>query len=237
VQGLELLLGTSGVARILNGITCRDSGQAQRAQINADRFIRGGQPGCEPNLDGEDNVKGASFTLDRARLDGALDPTRQLDFDRAKLGEMKPVTRQLPARAIRIAEGGIAVPTLEPWVSRCLARLDPTKERFHGFVQAQQDILQDMAADLLLLWPDALLDLDEIAFLLVAASGLPRLRVGFPSLLQRSVVQLAAARKHPFQLLFSGLLHREGVREGFEHAFVLLSVSWHTGAGSRPLPD
>jgi hypothetical protein len=57
------------------------------------------------------------------------------------LGVMKSVPRQLPARPIRIAEGVIAVPTLEPWVSRCLPRLDPTKERFHGFVQAEQDIL------------------------------------------------------------------------------------------------
>ena len=51
--GLELLLGTSVVARIRNGITCRESGQAQRAEINADRFIRVSQPGCEPNLDGK----------------------------------------------------------------------------------------------------------------------------------------------------------------------------------------
>jgi hypothetical protein len=38
-----------------------------------------------------------------------------------------------------------------------------------------------MAANLLILWADALLDLHEVTFLLVAASRLARLLVGFPT--------------------------------------------------------
>jgi hypothetical protein len=161
----------------------------------------------------------------------------QLDLDGSNLGQVELSICELPASSIGITEGVIAVPTLETWIAWGLSSLDPTNERFHGLVQTEQDILQDMAADLLILWTDALLDLDEITFLLIHADGLARLRVGFTPFLQVRVIQLATPRKYPFKLRLGGLIGIEAVFERFEHAFVLLFVSSHTVGVSRPLPD
>jgi hypothetical protein len=62
--------------------------------------------------------------------------------------------------------------SLKAGIAGVFAVLHPLEEPFVGFLQAKQDILQDMRSNVLVLWPEHFLDLHQITLLLVDADGM-----------------------------------------------------------------
>src|SRR5205085_7013861 len=72
---------------------------------------------------------------------------------------------------IGVHETVVAISTLKPGISWRLPVLHALEEAFVRFIQAKEDILQDVRGDLLILWPERFLDLDQIALLLIHTDG------------------------------------------------------------------
>jgi hypothetical protein len=85
---LELVLGTAVVAPIFDGISSREGGSSQSAQINPDHLIAVSQPGRESDLDGKDDVAVFAFSLKGARLNLALEGAMQFHLHGADLAEV-----------------------------------------------------------------------------------------------------------------------------------------------------
>ncbi len=62
--------------------------------------------------------------------------------------------------------------SLKAGIAGVFAVLHPPEEPLVGFLQAKQDILQDMRSNVLVLWPEHFLDLHQIALLFVDADGM-----------------------------------------------------------------
>jgi hypothetical protein len=140
-----------------------------------------------------------SFSFDATGLDLALDGSREFHLGRADLRQVQPLPLELPPSRISIREGIVAITATEARRARSLPGFHTPKKGFHRLVQAEHHILKHVAGNLLILWPEALLDLQQIAFLLVATSRLACLLVGFPTLLEGGALHLAPSSKDPFE--------------------------------------
>jgi len=83
-----------------------------------------------------------AFTASRQGLDFALDVSMLFDFDVADFRELQLAVQF--ESALRIRETVVTVVSFEPRESSFLPTLDSTEERFVGFVQTAQRILQHL---------------------------------------------------------------------------------------------
>src|SRR6266853_2024570 len=123
--------------------------------------------------------------------------------------------------------------SLKAGVAGFFAVLHAREESFVGFLQAKQDILQDMRSNVLVLWPEHCLDLHQITLLFVDADRvffgeLPARRliiivrmpfhaclIGIAALLQTSIVEFAAAVEYSVQFVCRGFVCVNSVFVGF----------------------
>ena len=117
---------------------------------------------------------------------------------------------------LRVGEGSVAEPGFIARVAWRLASFHAQEESVEGFVDAVQDILQDLGVDGFIFWPD-LFDGGKLGTLLREGDALAAQRVRFFALLQRGVVQLGAEGELLIQQAFLLLCRVETVLIGFLH--------------------
>ncbi len=142
------------------------------SQVDAHILITYGQSFGLADLAAKASVAVLSFAFDREGFDRACQVSMQMQFDGADFGEMQIdpdhpffvrralLRSEFPACPVRVGETIVAGSALKAGIARFLSVLHPTKEGSERFLQAQEDVLQDVGSDLLIFWPEHFLQLD-----------------------------------------------------------------------------
>src|SRR5262249_8909313 len=191
---------------------------------------------------GEGDVPAVGLAGDGHRLDGPHERAGPPHRDPSDFGQDQVAVVQVRAVALLLVGDRVgAVLALKAGKAGLLSTRRPAEEGVIGLVQPGQHILQHVAVDGAVL-RERLAQLLQLGFLLVArgALALPAAPPG-EALLQRAVVERAAAPQHLRQRLFLRWRRLEFVLERLAHAVHLTvrsarqySAEW--SLGSRCLP-
>jgi hypothetical protein len=132
---------------------------------------------------------------------------------------------------LRVGERSVAESGFIARVARRLSRFHTQEEGFEGFVNAMQDILQDLGVNGFIFWSDCFDD-RQLGALLREGDALAAQPIGVFALLQCGIVQLGAQGELLVQHAFLPLGWVQTVLVGFPHMSVFFS-----GKERRKLPQ
>jgi len=214
------LLSLPVVAGVLDYRSIRENGEAFQPDINADALLRvRQQAGIE--LDAEADVPLTRLTLDRHGLDDPDQGTMPFDLEVPSPLKLELAVIQDLA-TISIAGKGDTVEAavrLEAREARCLAVFDSRKERIKRFRQTAQDLLTARKVRQCQITIRS--NLLELVSLILVADRFAHHPVSIPSLLKRSIVQLAGFSQLAVQKGGLDFGRVQAVAKGFSHESIL----------------
>lgn len=189
LSNLNLALCFLEQARIVNHLSIAKSGEVLKANVYADA-VAGLRQRLWVCLCCEDYKPAVYLPLDRAGLYLAFNLAAETDAARADLAQGQFVANQSETR-LRIGERIEAMLAFEARIARSFTCLHAAKERIKRLAQAAQGVLQDLRVNAINVLTNQF-DFRQLHGLLVEVDRSTTDHEGIPSLLQSSVVKLAA---------------------------------------------
>src|SRR5207244_2468664 len=123
------------------------------------------------------------------RLHSPTHRTVQVQFESTDLGESEPASQHRPTK-LGIGETIVPIPTLEAWVSRCVAPPHACEEGLECPINPVKDLMQYLAIYIVKIRSN-LLTLHKGGRLFGKADALTCHAIGIPAMLEGSVIHIA----------------------------------------------
>src|SRR2546425_3281477 len=147
-------------------------------------------------LGSENSIPLVSLSFDGTGFDGAFHFTVKLDLDMTYFAEMESLIDDLIA-TLGVGERIVAVCTLEPRIARRFTIAQPSEEGLHSLLQPLQNILLNLAMNILIFFSH-LFDGRKLMGLHLVGNRHALHPIGCTPFFKSSIVKFLASAQYPF---------------------------------------
>jgi len=147
-------------------------------------------------LGNENSIPLVSLSFDGTGFDGTFHFTVKLDFDVSYFAEMESLIDDL-ITSLGVGERIVAVSTLETRIARCFIIPHPSEEGLHSLLQTLQNILLNLAVNILIFFSH-LFDGRKLIGLHIVGNRLAVHPIGFTPFFKSGIVKFLASSQYLF---------------------------------------
>src|SRR5437016_1037916 len=147
-------------------------------------------------LGSENSIPLISLSFDGTGFDGAFHFTVKLDLDMTYFAEMESLLDDLIA-TLGVGERIVAVSTLETRIARRFPIPHPSEEGLHSLLQTLQNVLLDLAMNILIFFSQ-LFDGRKLIGLHLVGNRHTVHAIGFTPFFKSGIVKFLASSQYPF---------------------------------------